>query len=155
VRLDRRHAGRPYSRAGESEEEIPRNVARNVRTGTPRPCRFEPLTADEARQFLAATRGHRLDTLFELAFHTGLRKGELLGLRWEDLDLADGTASIRRTDVPSALPSALPSKRACPQQQEYLLSWACADHNSRQKPYRTTFTEAATASSQRFLWLPL
>ncbi|MEW1640155.1 tyrosine-type recombinase/integrase [Streptomyces sp. NPDC093801] len=79
------------------EEEIPRNVARNVRMGTPRPRRFEPLTAAEARQFLAATRGHRLHALFELALHTGLRKGELLGLRWEDLDLASGTASIRRT----------------------------------------------------------
>jgi integrase len=79
------------------EEEIPRNVARNVRTGTPRPRRFEPLTAEEARQFLAATRRHRLHALFELALHTGLRKGELLGLRWEDLDLAGGTASIRRT----------------------------------------------------------
>ncbi|MFE7278570.1 tyrosine-type recombinase/integrase [Streptomyces sp. NPDC057623] len=79
------------------EEEIPRNVARNVRTGTPRPRRFEPLTANEARAFLAATSGHRLQPLFELALHTGLRKGELLGLRWEDLDLAGGTASIRRT----------------------------------------------------------
>ncbi|WP_409471577.1 tyrosine-type recombinase/integrase [Streptomyces sp. HC307] len=79
------------------EEEIPRNVARNVRTGTPRPRRFEPLTADEARQFLAATRGHRLHALFELALHTGLRKGELLGLHWEDLDLDAGTAAIRRT----------------------------------------------------------
>ncbi len=79
------------------EEEIPRNVARNVRTGTPRPRRFEPLTADEARQFLAATGGHRLHALFELALHTGLRKGELLGLRWEDLNLDAGTAAIRRT----------------------------------------------------------
>jgi integrase len=79
------------------EEEIPRNVARNVRTGTPRPRRFEPLTADEARTFLAATSGHRLQPLFELALHTGLRKGELLGLRWEDLDLDAGTAAIRRT----------------------------------------------------------
>jgi integrase len=79
------------------EEEIPRNVARNVRTGTPRPRRFEPLTADEARQFLAAARGHRLHALFELALHTGLRKGELLGLHWEDLDLDAGTAAIRRT----------------------------------------------------------
>ncbi|WP_419249232.1 tyrosine-type recombinase/integrase [Streptomyces luteogriseus] len=79
------------------EEEIPRNVARNVRTGTPRPRRFEPLTADEARKFLAAANGHRLQPLFELALHTGLRKGELLRLRWEDLDLASGTASIRRT----------------------------------------------------------
>ncbi|TWG03618.1 site-specific recombinase XerD [Streptomyces brevispora] len=79
------------------EEEIPRNVARNVRTGTPRPRRFEPLTADEARQFLTTVRGHRLHALFELALHTGLRKGELLGLHWEDLDLGSGTASIRRS----------------------------------------------------------
>jgi len=79
------------------EEEIPRNVARNVRTGTPRARRFNPLTADEARQFLAAAQGHRLAALFELALRTGLRKGELLGLRWEDLDLDGGTASIRRT----------------------------------------------------------
>ncbi|WP_405016963.1 site-specific integrase [Kitasatospora sp. NBC_00070] len=79
------------------EEEIPRNVARNVRTGTPRPRRFEPLTADEARVFLSAAQGHRLHALFELALRTGLRKGELLGLRWEDLDLTGGTASVRRT----------------------------------------------------------
>jgi integrase len=79
------------------EEEIPRNVARNVRMGTPRPRRFEPLTAEEARALLTATEGHRLRALFELALHTGLRKGELLGLRWEDLNLASGTASIRRT----------------------------------------------------------
>ncbi|MFE4513473.1 tyrosine-type recombinase/integrase [Kitasatospora sp. NPDC056783] len=79
------------------EEEIPRNVARNVRTGTPRPRRFDPLTADEARHFLTAAHGHRFQALFELALRTGLRKGELLGLHWEDLDLDAGTASIRRT----------------------------------------------------------
>ncbi|MGW1517781.1 tyrosine-type recombinase/integrase [Streptomyces sp. NPDC002287] len=79
------------------EEEITRNVARNVRTGTPRPRRFEPLTADEARQLLATARNDRLFALYELALHTGLRKGELLGLQWEDLDLDNGTASIRRT----------------------------------------------------------
>ncbi|MFI6406703.1 tyrosine-type recombinase/integrase [Streptomyces sp. NPDC050548] len=79
------------------EEEIPRNVARNVRTGTPRPRRFNPLTADEARRFLTAAQGHRHVALFELALRTGLRKGELLGLRWEDLDLDAGTATIRRT----------------------------------------------------------
>jgi integrase len=79
------------------EEEIPRNVARKVRTGTSRPRRFEPLTADEARQLLSTAQGHRLHALFELALHTGLRKGELLGLRWEDLNLDAGTAAIRRT----------------------------------------------------------
>ncbi|MGO4429040.1 tyrosine-type recombinase/integrase, partial [Streptomyces sp. MCAF7] len=94
------------------EEEIPRNVARNVRTGTPRPRRFEPLTTEETREFLAAASGHRLQPLFELALHTGLRKGELLGLRWEDLDLTGGTASIRRTlqRINSGGLTALPTK---------------------------------------------
>ncbi|MER7844183.1 tyrosine-type recombinase/integrase [Kitasatospora sp. NPDC096077] len=79
------------------EDELPRNVARNIKTGTARPRRFEPLTVAEARRFLASAEGHRLQALFELALRTGLRKGELLGLRWEDLDLDTGTASIRRT----------------------------------------------------------
>ncbi|MDQ0790933.1 integrase [Streptomyces sp. B3I8] len=70
---------------------------RNVRTGTPRPRRFQPFNVDEARQFLTATHNHRLHALFELALHTGLRKGELLGLRWEDLHLDAGTPAIRRT----------------------------------------------------------
>ncbi|MDH6123944.1 site-specific integrase [Kitasatospora sp. GP82] len=65
--------------------------------GTPRPRRFEFPIANKARQFLAATSGCRLHALFELALHTGFRKGELLGLRWENLDLTGGTASIRRT----------------------------------------------------------
>lgn len=38
-----------------------------------------------------------MQPLFELALHTGLRKGELLGLQWTNLDFAGGTASIRRT----------------------------------------------------------
>ncbi|GBQ03278.1 hypothetical protein SSP531S_47480 [Streptomyces spongiicola] len=79
------------------EDELLRNVARNVKTTTHRPRRFRPLTATEARQFLDATRGDRLHALYELALRTGLRKGELLGLHWEDLDLATGTASIRRS----------------------------------------------------------
>ena len=90
------------------EEEIPRNV----RMGTPRPRRFEHLTTEEARALLTATDGHRLRALFELALRTGLRKGELLGLRWEDLDLTGGTASIRRTlqRTNSAGLTALPTK---------------------------------------------
>jgi integrase len=66
----------------------------------------------EAGAFLTATDGHRLSALFELALRTGLRKGELLGLRWEDLDLTGGTASIRRTlqRTNSAGLTALPTK---------------------------------------------
>jgi integrase len=65
--------------------------------GTPRPRRFEPLTAEEAREFLTAPHGHPLSARFELSLRTSLLKGELLGLHWGDLDLISGTASIRRT----------------------------------------------------------
>ncbi|MFF7881749.1 tyrosine-type recombinase/integrase [Streptomyces sp. NPDC020794] len=92
------------------EDELPRNIARNIKTGTPRPRRFEPLTVAEARQFLAKVQGHRLQALFDLALRTGLRNGELLGLRWEDLD--NGTASIRRTlqRTPTGGLTTLPTK---------------------------------------------
>lgn len=79
------------------EDELPRNVARNVKTIAPRSRRFQPLTAAEGRQFLQAARADRLHALYELALRTGLRKGELLGLCWEDLDLDAGIASIRRS----------------------------------------------------------
>jgi integrase len=79
------------------EDELPRNVARNVKTTTHQPRRFRPLTAAEARKFLDAALADRLHALYELALRTGLRKGELLGLHWEDLDLTTGTASIRRS----------------------------------------------------------
>ncbi|MYT89986.1 tyrosine-type recombinase/integrase [Streptomyces sp. SID8359] len=79
------------------EDELPRNIARNVKATAPRPRRFRPLTATEARRFLDAARGDRLHALYELALRTGLRKGELLGLHWDDLDLNAGTASIRRS----------------------------------------------------------
>lgn len=79
------------------EDELPRNVARNVKTATPRPRRFQPLTAAEARKLLQAASRDRLQALYELALRTGLRKGELLGLHWEDLDLTGGTASIHRS----------------------------------------------------------
>ncbi|WP_324793731.1 tyrosine-type recombinase/integrase [Streptomyces cyaneofuscatus] len=79
------------------EDELPRNVARNVKTATPRPRRFQPLTATEARQFLQSAADDRLHALYELALRTGLRKGELLGLHWEDLGLDGGTATIHRS----------------------------------------------------------
>ncbi|GLW45266.1 site-specific integrase [Streptomyces sp. NBRC 14336] len=125
------------------EEEIPRNVARNVRTGTPRPRRFEPLTADEARQLLTAVQGHRLHALFELALRTGLRKGELLGLRWEDLDLDAGTAAVRRTLQRTSAGglTTLPSKTRA-SERRIALPTRCVQslklHHERQKSERET-----------------
>lgn len=51
-------------------------------------------TVDEARQFLAANRKHRLYVLFHLGLVTGMRRGELLGLRWQDIDEESGIVSV-------------------------------------------------------------
>jgi integrase len=59
----------------------------------------EPLTPAEARAFLAATADDRLGALWLLALSTGLRRGELLGLQWRDLDLDAGTLVVRRALV--------------------------------------------------------
>jgi integrase len=52
--------------------------------------------AAQVRRFLVAIQGHRLEALFALAIGTGLRQGELLGLRWSDVDLVAGTLTVRQ-----------------------------------------------------------
>ncbi|WP_412101904.1 tyrosine-type recombinase/integrase [Kitasatospora purpeofusca] len=58
---------------------------------------FEPLAAEEARRLIYTTRDHPLHSVVHLAVHTGLRRGELLGLTWEDIDLNAGPAVNRRS----------------------------------------------------------
>jgi len=65
----------------------------------PRVPRYEArtLTAQQARTLLAAVRGDALEALYVLALYTGLRQGELLGLRWADVDLERGRLAVRGT----------------------------------------------------------
>lgn len=56
-------------------------------------------TSEQVRAFLAFSADHRLGPLFILAAMTGMRRGELLGLEWGDIDLAEGTVVVRRTRV--------------------------------------------------------
>lgn len=75
-------------------------VARNVAllVDPPRvPRRDVPvLSPEEARRFLAVVGDDRLGPLYSLTLAVGLRQGEALGLRWEDLDLDLGTLTVRR-----------------------------------------------------------
>ncbi|HEY6379198.1 MAG TPA: tyrosine-type recombinase/integrase [Candidatus Dormibacteraeota bacterium] len=49
--------------------------------------RVTSLQPEEARQFLDSLQGDRLEALYRVALAVGLRRGEALGLRWEDVDL--------------------------------------------------------------------
>lgn len=54
-------------------------------------------TPEQLRAFIHSIAGHRLFAAFVLVATTGLRRGELAGLRWEYVDLETGRISIRRT----------------------------------------------------------
>lgn len=69
------------------EEIIPRNVAKLVTITAPKYKVNRGLTVDQARDVLKAAKGERLYALYVLALCLGLRRGELLGLRWEDVKL--------------------------------------------------------------------
>jgi integrase len=76
---------------------IPRNPADSVKAPTPAPKEMHPLSVLETRQLLEAARGDRLEALYVLAIHTGMRRGELLALKWADVDLDLATVRVRRT----------------------------------------------------------
>jgi integrase len=60
---------------------LPRNVAQGVKVKHTRKDEAQHLTREEAKALLSAARGDRLESLYVLAINTGLRQGELLGLR--------------------------------------------------------------------------
>jgi integrase len=57
-------------------------------------------TAQQAAAFLRAIAEDRYAPIYDLCLNTGLRRGELAGLRWEDVDLGAGVLSVRRNRVP-------------------------------------------------------
>lgn len=75
---------------------VPRNVAVLADplklSSVPRP-EMRVWDADQLRQFLAEMEDHRLYPAFFLLANTGMRRGELLGLRWKDVDLERATIS--------------------------------------------------------------
>ncbi|MDQ4106255.1 MAG: tyrosine-type recombinase/integrase [Actinomycetota bacterium] len=86
-------------RSGPCSESV--GVSRNVCKATtpPKPDSEEikPLDAEQARRLLKTAGGDRLEGVFVLAVTAGLIIGELLGLRWQDVDLESAILHVRRT----------------------------------------------------------
>ncbi len=76
---------------------VDRNEAAYVRAPESQKLERRPLTLEQARLLLAQVHGDRLEALFVLAVTTGMRRGELLGLGWQDVDLEARTVHVTRT----------------------------------------------------------
>jgi integrase len=109
------------------EELVSRNVAALVKVSTPRARRTLFWTVDQSRQFLenAHDENDPYYVAYVLMLVLGLRRGEVLGLGWDDVDLDAGKATIawqlqrirgqllRRPTKTAASDSALPLPRIC------------------------------------------
>ena len=74
----------------------PRNVADLVTAPVKAEHEFITFSPKQARRFVEAVRGDRLEALYVVALTTGMREGELLGLRWADVDLDEGRLHLTR-----------------------------------------------------------
>jgi integrase len=84
-------------RMAEGDQLVTGNPAELVKA--PRIDAKEPvhLTAEQARRFLDAAKDDNLYSLYATALATGLRRGELLALMWQDVDLRAGLVRVRRS----------------------------------------------------------
>ena len=62
-----------------------------------KPCRYPPLSPEEAREFIRAASGSWLQDYLKLAIGLGMRQGEILGLQWSDIDFREGILHVQRT----------------------------------------------------------
>ncbi|HEX3782719.1 MAG TPA: site-specific integrase [Pseudonocardiaceae bacterium] len=80
----------------ERQELVSRNVARLVELPRVEAAETHPWSIEEANQFLAAAKAHVWYPAFLLLIVYGLRRGEVLGLRWQDVDFAADELHIRQ-----------------------------------------------------------
>ena len=73
-----------------------RNVATLVDAPRVERPELRPPTREQVRKLLDATKGQRLEAIYTVGLALGMRRGELLGLRWSDVDMEARTITVRR-----------------------------------------------------------
>jgi integrase len=63
------------------------------------------ISLEQAQRLLAAAKGHSLEVVLTLALATGMRRGEVLALRWSDIDFEKDTLHVKHTLSYIATPS--------------------------------------------------
>lgn len=81
----------------EAEDLVRKNVARFVKPPRPDREEREPMSPEEIKVFLQALDGHKDQALYLLALTGGMRRGELFGLKWSDLDLQNRRYKVQRS----------------------------------------------------------
>lgn len=80
-------------------ELISRNIADLADPPRPAKPEMRVWSSEQMKTFLTATEGERLGPVYVVMCTCGLRRGEALGLRWQDVDLDGGRLSVRQTLV--------------------------------------------------------
>lgn len=136
------------------QETLARNPLKGVKAPPAPRKRFAVLDDAQVRTFLTAAQGHRLFALFLLAVSSGMRPGELLGLRWPDVDTENMVIRVqqalqrlkrkgedrklketktesgrRAVDVPASVIQALNDHRARQQSERDLVGEAYQDRS--------------------------
>jgi len=79
------------------EELVAPNLAGLVQVPRPQRTERKALSVEDAKTLLKAAAGDRLHALYVVVLLLGLRRSEVTGLRWRDVDLAAGTLTVRQT----------------------------------------------------------
>src|SRR5437868_12809911 len=72
------------------------NVCDRVDVPREVPYEIHPFTVEQAQRFLEAIQGHPNEALFILAITTGMRRGEIAGLKWHDIDMEHAALHVQR-----------------------------------------------------------
>lgn len=124
---------------------MPRNVATLADVPSVQRAEITPLTPEQAKQFLDIVQGDRLYALYVVALGLGLRKGEVLGLRWQDVDLERGaltvSSSLQRIDGQPHLVAPKTERSRRTLELPAVVLQALREHRHRQREERIRFAD--------------
>jgi integrase len=138
---------------GVRHKRLSSNPATGVTISKPEEIEIEPLTKEEARRLLEAARHRPNAARWAVGVSLGLRQGEVLGLLWDDIDLADGTIRVR-TELQRVV-----GVHGCGDRNDETKAWPCGEGQGTKCPTPVqrgglVLKKTKTKRSRRTIGLP-